>query len=59
MDNAGAEEHKVVLATRLNGEVTFAPLAGLATTIFDAAGAAHTVMFRSTWLLVPLPQHFT
>src|SRR5580700_8541271 len=57
MDSAGTEAHVFVLATRSNGEVRVAPLAGLATEILEAA--ATIVMFKSNWEFTCLPQHFT
>jgi hypothetical protein len=47
METAGTEAHVFVLATRLNGEFSVAPFAGLVTEIVEVAaaeGAATIVM---------------
>ena len=47
METAGTDAHVLVLATRLNGELSVAPFAGLATEILEVAEvgvAATTVM---------------
>jgi hypothetical protein len=47
IDTAGFEAHVFVLAVSVNGDVTVAPLLGVATLISET-GAASTVMFSST-----------
>jgi hypothetical protein len=59
MEAVGVELQVAAPAARMNGAITFAPLAGLTTIMFDAVWEAPTEMLKSTWLLVPFPQHFT
>ena len=67
MEAAGCELQVLVFATRLNGDVSWAPFAGLMTVISDpvAGGVPDpgvddaTVIFSSTWSFVFRPQHFT
>ena len=58
METAGLEAQVFVLAVSWNGELTVAPLEGVATVISET-GVASTVMFNSTSACAFWPQHFT
>jgi len=59
METAGFDAQVLVLAVSVKGELTVAPLLGVATVMSEPEVAASTVMLSKTSSCTFLPQHLT